>query len=179
MIHAREDGTVMRFWDASSVQQVDEMRAYRRWSEPLEVQEQSLHHYTYYSRGPSYRPEPELRSEVVQLLPKLAQTDWTPFSLFMALLNGGTPGRFLYSASALQTLERNLRWYYSKKRMISRRPSEQLERDVAIQILEEMQRFGFISLGYEKGESEGQDKEVARALTALQVTPIARALSSG
>ncbi|NBD36893.1 MAG: hypothetical protein GVY30_12965 [Chloroflexi bacterium] len=172
-IYARDDGTVMRFWDASPVQQVDEaLRAYRRWEEPLEVEEQSLHHYTYYSHGPSYRPEPELRSEVVQLLPKLAKTDWTPFSLFMALLNGGTPGRFLYSASALQTLERNLRWYYSQKANDFQAAIGELERDVALQILEEMQRFGFISLGYEKGK----DKEAARALTALQVSPIARAL---
>ena len=176
-IYAREDGTVMRFWDASSVQQVDEMlRAYRRWSEPLEVQERKLYTYTYYSRGPSYRPEHKLRAEVVQLLPKLAQTTWTPLSLFMALLNGGTPGRFLYSGAALQSLERNLRWYYSKKADDFQTAIGALERDVALQILEEMQRFGFISLGYEKGESEGQDKKVARSLSALQVTPITRAL---
>ncbi|MFP4394003.1 MAG: helicase-associated domain-containing protein [Anaerolineales bacterium] len=176
-IYAREDGAVMRFWDASSVQQVDEMlRAYRRWPEPLEVQEQKLYSYTYYSRGPSYRPEHELRAEVVQLLPKLAQTTWTPLSLLMAFLNGGTPGRFLYSDTSLQGLERNLRWYYSKRSDDFLTVIGELERDVAIQILEEMQRFGFISLGYEKGESEGQGEKAARSLSALQVTPITRAL---
>ncbi len=172
-IHARDDGAVMRFWDASPVQQIDEtLRAYRRWAEPLEVKEQLLRHYTYYSSGPSYRPEPELRSEVVQLLPKLAQTDWTPFSLLMALLNSGTPGRFLYSASALQTLERNLRWYYSQKAADFHKAIGDLERDVVIQILEEMQRIGFISLGYEKVA----EKEAARSLSAVQVAPIAQAL---
>ena len=178
-IHAREDGPVMRFWDASPDQQANEMlRAYRRWAEPLDVKEQSLHSYTYYSRGPSYRPEHELRSEVVQLLPKLAQTNWTPLSLFIALLNGGTSGRFLYSGSALQTLERNLRWYYSQKADDFHTAIGELERDVALQILAEMQRFGFISLGYEKGkgEGEGKEKEAARSLTALQVTPSTRAL---
>lgn len=174
-IYARDDGAVMRFWDTSPVRQGEEMlRAYRRWAEPLEVNEQVLYRYTYYSRGPDHRPEHKLRTEVVQLLPKLDQSNWTPFPLFMALLNGGAPGHFLYSHAALQTLERNLRWYHSQKSEDFQETIGNLERDVVIQILEEMQRFGFISLGYEKGQDK--DKEAVRSLTALRVTPITRAI---
>jgi hypothetical protein len=165
-ISAADTDAVKLFWGASPrVQLATILQSYPNVAYDLTLSLDAVVQYAYYSTLP-VRPSQEIRGQVLNLLKEIAESQWFPFSLFVAFLNEGHSGSLVVPDHTLRSLYTNLRWYAAGRRDDLTTALNQVDRQATLAVLKELQTLGVVELGY------AAPGEVP---SALQLAPLALA----
>lgn len=138
------------FWASTPVHQLrDLMVGYSRLSTSLRPEE-LLDNFSGFYRGFNLRSASEMRERVLQTLGEIAELEWVPFSLFLALLTGGRVGSFIFETEMLEVMLDSLRWYGANYRTDMEASLQTVEHEVLRAVLDELHTLGFVDLGYPK-----------------------------